>query len=534
MAGIKISQLPSAALPLTGAEITPIVQSGDTVQVALNNMFSASTGSSQVGFVASGTSAVLRTAQAKIRDVISVKDFGAVGDGTTDDTTAFNAAHTAAAAVNAAVYVPGCAAGYKLAGTVIVKAAMYGDGFHTSLITSSATADVLSVSVQGITLSDFNITTTVTRTAGSYIATNGAQFLRIERVDLFNWFNGIAIGGAGVSTIRLIDIIATTNVVNGVGITVNTSTNCVDVLFKNIFMVGTGTTFATQPACGLLIKNAGDITLNNVSTVKCGTGLNVAPGSGQVVQAIYVTDSFFDSGAGTGVQFNMTGTGSIQLAKFSNVWSCTNANGFVLGATASGTCLRSEFINCTGSGNVNSGFIVNYLGVTNTSVIGGSYANNTHGLYFANGVYLFSVVGVRSGLSGQFSNNSGYGLVLVGLNDQFTITGCDFTLNTLGAASIGSLSGTPGQTFSITNNLGLVTANQGQVTLSAASTTTVVNHGLANTPRIQDIKFTNNSGWGTAQQFWVTAPTSTQFTITTAFNPGAGVLVSWDARIWGS
>jgi len=79
-----------------------------------------------------------------------------------------------------------------------------------------------------------------------------------------------------------------------------------------------------------------------------------------------------------------------------------------------------------------------------------------------------------------------------------------------------------------------VTQNQAQVTLTSAATTTLVTHGLATTPRIEDIKITNNSGYGTAGQFFVTAPTSTQFTITTASNPGAGVLVSWDARVWGS
>jgi hypothetical protein len=39
-------------------------------------------------FLQAGSGAVTRTAQAKMRDVVSVKDFGAVGDGVTDDTTA--------------------------------------------------------------------------------------------------------------------------------------------------------------------------------------------------------------------------------------------------------------------------------------------------------------------------------------------------------------------------------------------------------------------------------------------------------------
>lgn len=48
----------------------------------------ASDGASLVGFIQSGTGAVATTVQAKLRESVSVKDFGAVGDGVTDDTTA--------------------------------------------------------------------------------------------------------------------------------------------------------------------------------------------------------------------------------------------------------------------------------------------------------------------------------------------------------------------------------------------------------------------------------------------------------------
>ena len=43
MADVKISALPAASTPLTGAEVLPIVQSGTTKQVAVNNLFTQHT-----------------------------------------------------------------------------------------------------------------------------------------------------------------------------------------------------------------------------------------------------------------------------------------------------------------------------------------------------------------------------------------------------------------------------------------------------------------------------------------------------------
>lgn len=65
----------------------------------------ASSGSALLGFIQSGTGAITRTAQDKMRDVISVKDFGAVGDGVTDDTTAIQAALTSLTS-GGVLYVP--------------------------------------------------------------------------------------------------------------------------------------------------------------------------------------------------------------------------------------------------------------------------------------------------------------------------------------------------------------------------------------------------------------------------------------------
>jgi hypothetical protein len=91
MAGVKISELPAATTPLVGTEQLALVQSGVTKRSTVESLGAA------VGFIQAGTGAVTRTAQAKMRDVVSVKDFGAVGDGVTNDAASIQTAIAASA-----------------------------------------------------------------------------------------------------------------------------------------------------------------------------------------------------------------------------------------------------------------------------------------------------------------------------------------------------------------------------------------------------------------------------------------------------
>lgn len=61
-----------------------------------------------INYTASGTGAVTRTVQSKLRDTVSVMDFWATGNGVTDDTAAINAAITAvyAGPQGGAIYLP--------------------------------------------------------------------------------------------------------------------------------------------------------------------------------------------------------------------------------------------------------------------------------------------------------------------------------------------------------------------------------------------------------------------------------------------
>lgn len=78
---------------------------GELVDPALRNDLASAVsgkGAHLVGFKQSGAGAVARTVESKLRDAVSVKDFGAAGDGVTNDDAAFAAAGAAAKAV----YVP--------------------------------------------------------------------------------------------------------------------------------------------------------------------------------------------------------------------------------------------------------------------------------------------------------------------------------------------------------------------------------------------------------------------------------------------
>lgn len=99
-----ISNLPSASTPLTGTEVAPVDQAGQTVKVTVQqitdyNNQHAQINSSQVSYTPSGTGAVTTTVQSKLRQTMSIVDFGGVGDGVTDNYAAIQAA---IAAINTA------------------------------------------------------------------------------------------------------------------------------------------------------------------------------------------------------------------------------------------------------------------------------------------------------------------------------------------------------------------------------------------------------------------------------------------------
>lgn len=112
----------------------------DTEKVGFTRL-DDSDGSSLVGYTQGGTGASTRTVQDKIREVVSVKDFGAVGDGVTDDTAAIQAA------INAedSVFIP--PGTYRITSPISIpqRKVLRGVGYRSRLNAVSVSGAVISI-----------------------------------------------------------------------------------------------------------------------------------------------------------------------------------------------------------------------------------------------------------------------------------------------------------------------------------------------------------------------------------------------------
>ncbi|HDR9033738.1 glycosyl hydrolase family 28-related protein [Burkholderia vietnamiensis] len=123
-----------------GAQIWDQVISDPTLALQQSiDGFSAPGGSALVGFLQVGVGSVARIMQDKARESLSVRDFGAKGDGVTDDTVAIGNAAVAAKANGKKLYFP--AGTYLHNDEIVLDSIMaYGEGPLTQIISTSTAA----------------------------------------------------------------------------------------------------------------------------------------------------------------------------------------------------------------------------------------------------------------------------------------------------------------------------------------------------------------------------------------------------------
>ena len=117
-----------------------LVYSAATATERYSGLVLTGLNAADVQYDPAGTGAVATTVQAKLRETVSVKDFGAVGDGVTDDSAAFLAAH----ATGKAVFVP---AGTYLVNVNLAASNTFVFGEGAASIIKSYDAGLTAVSV---------------------------------------------------------------------------------------------------------------------------------------------------------------------------------------------------------------------------------------------------------------------------------------------------------------------------------------------------------------------------------------------------
>jgi polygalacturonase len=274
------------------------ISGGASYAYILETLLAASGGSAKVGFLQAGTGAVPTTVQAKLRESVSVKDFGAVGDGVTNDTAAI----VLAIAASSSVYFP--PGTYKITSSITVPSNMkiFGTGAASIL---KLQADLITCFTTGTSTAKSNIT------ISDLLIDGGGQTSNINTG--FKGNSGIY--GTNVTNFHIDNVI-----IRKMGI-INAAAPQTDNTFSGM---------------GILIEaRSGDI--GNIRITRC-TVSNIAGGG------IAAGDGINISGYNTGV-----GTSYVDSV-VENCWVSTCGRHCYTVAGGSGETIPSgvKFINCYG------------------------------------------------------------------------------------------------------------------------------------------------------------------------------------------
>jgi len=474
-----------------GTDLVPITP-GDTVP------------SEYVSYTSTGTGAVKRTAKAKFQDVLSVKDFGAVGNGTTDDTAAIQAAINAAgAAGGGTVFIP--PGSYRVGTLSIItnNITLTGASRHDSrLIYKDATGNTIQLGVNdangwdapgkssGKNLTVRNLTihqnSGVLRTAGAAIIGWNLYYFTIQNVIITDWYDGISINAGFLGEIT--DVwhnrefrASVTNRANvAVACRYNTlsARGCVNIKLTRVD--GAGPEFWLTTA--FLVESADWMMMAQCHFNHAATAIRVEPKD--IVHDLWCSDCYFDKTETSHIVVAGANSGkTFQHLKFANCYfrlpGLRNVS-----IEYAGTVRDMLFQGCDFSDSPAAGYLEDTAGtVEDVAFVGCKFINSAS---VSSNVIVTRAA--RSVITGCTFKNTAGGYTVQALDVQrLTLTGNDFTTAN---ASVDDLFIGGNVLVKQSANNGLTTTSTAK-TVAGASTTTATSpttgivtipHGLASTP----------------------------------------------------
>ena len=412
------------------------------------------------GFVQSGSGAVTRTWQSKASDIFSVKDFGAVGDGSTSDTAAIQAAINACgAAGGGTVYFP--AGTYALSSgiswtydNINLRGVGSGKSGSTTLKITFSTGNVISIGSTGSnpnnnSVRGFGVLTTVNRSSGAtFLITNAFEFV-MEDMRFDNYtaqqYECIKVEGtiSYINTFRDINILGGASAGGGAYRAICIGENSTGVGPQNIYILDTNVAAVN----GLVLFAVGGLVLTNFSTLLCATGLVTYPGSGQEVRGAFIDYLEVNASTGNGANFYTNGGYVTEFQIVNSDFSFNGTTTSNYGLHINGTVTGISLSNCGAVLNTGAGILIqngSYITIDSPFVSKNSTASRgvKPGIEIGANVSYFNIVGGQSasGLNGltSFANNQSYGiLVNSGSSDYYNIIGVLVTTNVSGGVSDG-------------------------------------------------------------------------------------------------
>lgn len=455
------------------------------------------------------TGAVARLIADGFGDYVSVKDFGALGNGVTNDTIAIQTAINAVAGLGG-----GCI--FFPAGNYIISNALTISNPSIKIKGASRRSTTITQNTNNVKI--FNITgaalyTNIESLNFHYASTPiaGATAIYCEATSCT--FIDFLIRSAYIGiecTIGVAAKISNFDIYNYVNIGIFVH-NTNDVFISNFIINANNQTngalggIRLQDKAEAIIITDGDVILG-VYPITTDAASNVAG-----LRPAYnnFTNVFFDSGVNGALLNNIIETEFVGCW-FSNGRTGSGNSGCLVNTANTITFIATRFFNCGGSGAT----------ITNTankiSFIGCSFESNSttsgigvaHGLYVAPNSSNFTINNCKAS-NGLYNGQQGYGIFISSGSYNYTICNNLLTGNYTGSINDSGIS-----PKTLSGNVGYVTKNSGYSSISTGNTSVIVNHGLSITPTVSDILLSPTVPVG-SNSFYVdtTTITSTQFTV---------------------